>query len=396
MKLWALVVVAALFSAACSGACRTQAPEQAEHDDEHADKAPESAAANEVRIAEEMMRDLQVTTIVVATHAAADGAAMLGQVEVDPDRYAELSSPIPAQVISLHAGLNAAVKGGQPLAELRSVELGRSRAALITAESRVALAQQVVDRKRALAADRLVALREVQEAEAVLAAAQAEQRAATASLQALGVSLTGQAENPSAFTLRAPIGGTVIERTAVLGQQVDPAQPLFKIADLSHVWVIVQAFERDAARVRLGAQARVTFAALPGESFAATVASVGRQVDPESRTVPIRLTVSGDAAGLRPGMAATSVITVGERAGTIIAVPSAAVQRIGSAWVVFVPREEGLYEIRQIGRGRDIGGEVEILSGLKAGETIVVNGAFLLKAEAEKARGQGDPHGHGE
>jgi cobalt-zinc-cadmium efflux system membrane fusion protein len=95
-------------------------------------------------------------------------------------------------------------------------------------------------------------------------------------------------------------------------------------------------------------------------------------------------------------MAATSVITIGERAGTIIAVPSAAVQRIGSAWVVFVPREEGLYEIRQIGRGRDIGGEVEILSGLKAGETIVVNGAFLLKAEAEKARGQGDPHGHGE
>ena len=77
-----------------------------------------------------------------------------------------------------------------------------------------------------------------------------------------------------------------------------------------------------------------------------------------------------------------------------LAVPAAALQRVEENWVVFIPREEGTFEIRTVGRGRDLGGEVEILSGLKGGETVVVEGAFLLKAEAEKARSEGEQHEH--
>ena len=396
MKLWILALVTVLSSVGCGGGCRTQTPAQEDEHEESAERSSPDTAESELRIADEMMRDLQVTTTVVSAHVSANEAAMLGEVEVDPDRYAEVSTPIPAQITALRAGLNAAVKRGQAVAELRSVDVGRARAALLTAESRVTLAQNVVDRKRALAADRIVALREVQEAEAGLTAAQAEYRAATASLQALGVAPTGTADDPSAFSLRSPISGTVLERAAAVGQQADPSRPLFRIADLSRVWVVVQAFERDAARVRQGAAARVTFAALPGQTFSATVASVGRLVTPESRTVPIRLSITGETTGLRPGMAATSVISVGEGGGTIIAVPTAAVQRINADWVVFVPRDDGRFEIRKVGRGRDLAGEVEIISGLKAGETIIVDGAFLLKAEADKARGQGEEHGHEE
>jgi cobalt-zinc-cadmium efflux system membrane fusion protein len=79
---------------------------------------------------------------------------------------------------------------------------------------------------------------------------------------------------------------------------------------------------------------------------------------------------------------------------TILAVPAAALQRVGERWLAFIPREEHEYEMRPVGRGRDLGNDVEVVAGLKAGETVVVEGAFLLKAEAEKRAGGGDEHGH--
>jgi cobalt-zinc-cadmium efflux system membrane fusion protein len=97
---------------------------------------------------------------------------------------------------------------------------------------------------------------------------------------------------------------------------------------------------------------------------------------------------------LRPGMSANVRLEIGGRTRTVLAVPAAALQRVGMEWLAFVPREGREFEMRPVGRGRDLGMEVEVLSGLKAGETVVVEGAFLLKAEAEKRRGGGDEHGH--
>jgi cobalt-zinc-cadmium efflux system membrane fusion protein len=94
-------------------------------------------------------------------------------------------------------------------------------------------------------------------------------------------------------------------------------------------------------------------------------------------------------------MSASAWLPVGEAGAAVLAVPVAALQRLDEKWVVFVPRKEAhTFEIRPVGRGRDLGGDVEILSGLKGGETVVVDGAFLLKAEAEKAKGMGEQHEH--
>ena len=91
-------------------------------------------------------------------------------------------------------------------------------------------------------------------------------------------------------------------------------------------------------------------------------------------------------------MSATAAVPIGVSETPILAVPVSAVQRVGEHWCVFVPKTKGLFEIRQIGRGRDLGTEVEVLSGLKAAETIVVDGAFLLKAQAEKSDAGHDDH----
>jgi cobalt-zinc-cadmium efflux system membrane fusion protein len=150
---------------------------------------------------------------------------------------------------------------------------------------------------------------------------------------------------------------------------------------------MAQAFERDAVNVSAGITAHVTVAALPGQEFDGRVALVGRQVDPESRTVPIRVELPNPTGLLRPGMSASIRLEVIGESRTILAVPAAALQRVGERWLAFVPKAQYEYEMRPVGRGRDLGTEVEVVSGLRAGETVVVEGAFLLKAEAEKRAG---------
>jgi membrane fusion protein, heavy metal efflux system len=236
----------------------------------------------------------------------------------------------------------------------------------------------------------------VQEAEADARAAEAELRAALASLRALGVSEADlrSTGNDGRLILRSPISGTVIERNVVAGQMTDPGKPLFRVGDLSRLWLTVHAYERDAVRLRTGSTASVTFPALPGRTFAGVVALVGRQVDVVSRTIPVRVEVENTAGVLRPGMSAAAWVRLGDTGGTVVAVPATSLQRLEDEWRVFIPKGEGKFEMRSVGRGRDLGGEIEIVSGLKPGERVVVDGAFLLKAEAEKARGEGGHHDH--
>jgi cobalt-zinc-cadmium efflux system membrane fusion protein len=351
---------------------------------------PGAATDNLVRIAPEMLRDLKLTTAPAAARTAQEGVSVLGELRVDEDAYAAVSVPIPARVVALRAEPGQEVRARQVLAELQSPELGRARAVYESALARQELAAKTLERKRDLAAERIVSLGELQQAESAAAEAGAELRSSRAALAAFGVPLAAATGDPSRFPLTSPIGGTVLERKALRGEMADPSTPLFRVADLSRLWLVVQAFERDAVRVRQGAAARVTFAALPGRTFEGVVARVGREVASASRTVPVRIDLANPGRLLWPGMSATAWLPLADEGGTVVAIPTSALQKLEAGWSVFIPRGEGRFEARPVGRGRDLRGAVEILSGLRAGETVVVDGAFLLKAEAEKARGGGE------
>ena len=351
---------------------------------------------NEVRIEEGMLRDLRLTTAEVEARAGAEDVMLLGELAVDERQYAEVGVPVAARAMRLLAAPGDEGLAGDLLVELQSPELGRLRAAYVSAQARMTLAEGALKRKRDLAAERIVPQREVQEAEATATEAQAALRASTAALSALGVSPSsdGAAESRAAatFGLRSPIAGTVIERNIVQGQMVDPATPAYRIANVATLWLTVHAFERDAVRIRKGAAARLAFSALPGEEFRGVVGLVGGQVSRESRTVPIRIDVRNQGGLLRPGMSASAAVPVGATKNPVLTVPVAAVQRLRNEWCVFLPRDARTFEIRKIGRGRDLGGEVEVLSGLRAGEKLVVEGAFLLKSQAEKGEAGHDDH----
>lgn len=345
-----------------------------------------------LRIKPEMLRDIRITTAPVEARAGGEGVQLLGELRVNENRYAEVGTPIASRVVSVLAAPGQIVHKGQPLAVLQSVDIGKARAESITAQTRLDLARKTLERKRNLAAEKIVSTREVQEAEASVASADAEVRSARAGLRALGAG--DDSSDTSEITLRSPLDGTVIERAALQGQMADPAQPLFRIGDLSKLWLVVHAFERDAVRLTPGSKAHISFAALPGRAFTGNVALIGKQVDADSRTIPVRMELPNSDQLLRPGMSATAWLPVGKTSEQVITVPVAALQRIENEWLVFLPTGQGTFEIRPVARGRDLGTEIEVVSGLKAGERVVVEGAFLLKAEAEKARGAGSEDEH--
>jgi cobalt-zinc-cadmium efflux system membrane fusion protein len=160
------------------------------------------------------------------------------------------------------------------------------------------------------------------------------------------------------------------------------------------LWLVAHTFERDAVRVKVGAQARLQFVARPGKVLLGQVLAIGPRVDPVSRTLDLRIAIDDPEQLVRPGMTATAALPIGDDATPVLAVPLRGVQRVGEAWVVFVPgNEAGTFAIHPIGRGRDLGDRVEVLSGIAPGATIVVDGAFLLKAQAAKTSGGGH-HDH--
>jgi cobalt-zinc-cadmium efflux system membrane fusion protein len=370
----------------CSGEERR---DEHEHADETHEDRVEEEHPGELVVREDMLRDLRITTTAAKALAGDERVAVLGELAVSDDRYAEVGVAVPARVRKLIQAPGDTVTVGTELIELESAELGRARAEVAIARARADQARRSSERKTELAG--AVSARQIEEAAADLASAEAELRAAEASLAAYGVG-TGT-EGGAAFTLRSPIAGTVLSREAHRGEVVDASHVLFRIADLSELWLVVHAFERDALRATEGAAVDVTFAALPNRAFRGTVARVGREVDATSRTVPIRIDLANPDGILRPGMSATARIPLGSGEG-VVGVPAEAVQRCDAGWCVFVPKDPGHFESRPVGRGRELGGEIEILSGLAAGETVVVHGAFLLRAEAEKQEGGADAHHH--
>lgn len=384
-------IIAMLLAALTSGCKRGEA--EGEHHEEggHATETHAERPANLLQVEETMLGDLRLTTTKVERRPGGEGVSVTGALQADQSRYAEVGISVTARVVRLLAEPGQTVRVGQVLAEARSTDLGRARAEHDAAEARVTLARSALERKRALA-DRIVPRREVQEAEADLAAALAELRAASATLQALGAPAT-RGGDASRLPLVSPIAGTVIERNIALGQMIDPQHVAFRIGDLGKLWLIAQVFERDAVRVAIGAPARVTLAAYPGQAFSGRVTYIGRQVEAASRTIPVRVELANPREMLRPGMSASAWLQV-STGQNIVTVPVASLQRVRDQWVVFVPKSERTFEIRNVGRGRDLQGEAEVLTGLVPGETVVVDGAFLLKAEAEKAEGGGDHHDH--
>ena len=185
----------------------------------------------------------------------------------------------------------------------------------------------------------------------------------------------------SVFSLTAPISGIVVERNATIGATVGSDANLFKIIDLSSVWIDANVFEKDLERVKLGQQVNVTVPAIPGVTFLGRVILVSSVVDPETRSLKVRTEVPNRGGNLKPDMFANvAIITDVNRSA--ISIPQSAVLDDGGQKVVFVASDSG-YEKRVVSVGIQSNDRVEIQAGLKAGDKVVVKGNYLLLQQSK-------------
>jgi Cu(I)/Ag(I) efflux system membrane fusion protein len=189
---------------------------------------------------------------------------------------------------------------------------------------------------------------------------------------------TGQARRT--VTLRSPLSGVVVEKVAVEGMKVSPADRLYEIADLSRVWVLADVYEKDLDNVRVGVPARVTLAGQPGGESRGTVTFVSPTVKPETRTVEARIEVANAGLALKPDM--FTDVEIQGTASAALTVPESAVIPTGERMLVFVDKGNGRYEPREVALGARVAGGYEVLRGLAAGERVVISANFLLDSES--------------
>lgn len=382
---WPLIVVAsAIVLVAIWALTRGGSPKVAGTAEE--DKP--AAANDSVVTLDSTARRLAGIEVMAVTPSTTSTLMTNGTITFDANRVSVVSSRVEGRVLSVRADLGQPIAAGAILATVQSAEVGATRGDLERARVGVDVARQNYEREQRLFAEQITPQKELLEAEAAYRTAQADYNSAASKLGAVGA--TGGAG--ATFGLVTPVGGTIVERNASPGQVVGPTTNLFTVADLRHVWITVDVYEKDLARVRQGARASIVPNALPSESFTGRVTYAGGVVDSSTRTFKVRVEVDNAALRLRPGMfAQVRIQTPADGGASVLVIPEIAVQELNGKQVVFVAANGGSngpsrYVVRAVTVGPRVGdGNVVITEGLRAGERIVGKGAFQLKSELTKA-----------
>jgi RND family efflux transporter MFP subunit len=186
-------------------------------------------------------------------------------------------------------------------------------------------------------------------------------------------------------TVPAPIAGVVTERAANPGLNVETSAKLFTVVDLSTVWVVADVYEKDFSRVRVGTLASVTTTAFPDAALQGRVSYIDPQVSPEARTAKVRIEVANPRQELRLGMFTDVSIEVGRQVSTVH-IPRPAVQHVGDRTVVYLadPKQPGRFVEREVRLADGSGSDVIVLSGVRAGDKVVIDGSFSVRAERDR------------
>jgi len=185
------------------------------------------------------------------------------------------------------------------------------------------------------------------------------------------------------ITLTAPRSGVVLEKPAIEGMRINTGEPLFKIADLSQVWLLADVQEQDLGKLKLGETARATLVAYPGQSFAGKVDFIYPTLTAGTRTGRVRIVLPNPGGALREAMYANVAIdTPASSTGTMLVVPDSAIIDSGTRQAVLIAKGEGRFEPRAVHLGAHGDGVTQLLDGVKPGEIVVVSANFLIDAES--------------
>jgi cobalt-zinc-cadmium efflux system membrane fusion protein len=318
-----------------------------------------------------------------------------GRVEADATRMARVSAPVTGRIVELNAIEGQQVAKGEVLATIYSTELSSAQSSMLKAASQRQVAERAVSRAKHLLEAGVIGSAELQRREAELQQASADLAAAREQLRVLGLSeasieaVEASRRVNSVTQIVATIDGIVLERTATAGQIVQAVEPVFTIADLSHVWLIADVPEQSAGAITTGKAVEAEIPALPGHKITGKLSFVSAMVDPETRTVRTRMNLPNPRRIYKPAMLTNMALVDGRERKLVV--PSAAVVREGNGDYVFVKTGSNTFLLRPVKLGEEVGDFRVLVDGIRDGEEIVLDGAFHLNNERKRlALGSGE------
>jgi cobalt-zinc-cadmium efflux system membrane fusion protein len=325
-----------------------------------------------------------IATAPAGTGPMADGIACYAEVEFDQNRYAEIAAPAGGIIQEVVADLGAKVEENQVVARIWS-------AAIAETVAKAVLTHQTLERERKLHAEGIAPAKDLQ-------AAEAEHRAACQQARTLGFSeadidaFGARPDDSVLLEVRAPFAGEIVARNAVRGSLIEPGTALFTVADRSTMWATLHVPETALPRLQVGQSVELDVDSLPGRVFTGKLTWVSAEVDEKSRLARARAEFANPGGLLRAKMFARARVLV-RAADDAVVVPPAAIQQVEANPIVFVKLADDLYEVRPVQLGARRESQVEVVNGLKRGETVVVEQGFTVKSQLLVSRlGAGCAH----
>ncbi len=398
---------------ATNGCSRRDAPPEGSEEEQAAhggDPARNANTVTAVSLPPEAIQRAEMRVESAEEHVLTPSFLVPARVSFNEEAMAQVGTPVPGRVNELKVKLGDVVRRDDVLLLVESPQLGEAESAYL--EKRTALAaasaameplQRALDRAQNLYQQgQIISGAEVQRreseyllAEGMLKAAQSALATAELKLEMLGLNRAAIDElkngKPSLqYPIRAPIDGTVVARSATLGELVSPdKQSLLTLADMTTLWVLADVPEAKLPEVAKGTKARVRLATARDDVIEGQVSYIASHLAPGTRSAEVRIEVSGRDPLVKPGVFAEAELfaSQSEHRQPVLAVPAAAVQTVDGRAIVFTPapKRAGVFVKREVEAGSEVGGMVPILSGLRRGEKIVTQGTFILKAELGKA-----------
>ncbi|MCW9706685.1 efflux RND transporter periplasmic adaptor subunit [Fodinibius salsisoli] len=381
--------------------------EHAEDEEQHA-KSSETEGhsgesehqAREVHLSKQQRNNLGIKVDTLNSGSASSTIARPASITYDLDEIAKVGPRIEAKVIRVLKDLGDNVQQGERLVLMSSVELGKVKADYIRLRAALKREQAHYKREKSLFEQDISSQAELLKAEAEYEQTRAERDAAAEALRLYGLSneaiqsIEAGTEAPlSHFYITSPINGVVQERNLSPGQTVSSSETPIHIANLSKMWVMIDAYEQDIRYLEQGQSISLSVRSLPSATFKGTIDWISYALQKDSRTMPVRAHLENTGGQLRSGMFGTVRIqTDTER--KIAMIPVDAVQTIEGESMVFVPGQEpGSFRATKVMLSTENEGMVEIASGLQPGDRAVIAGAFDLKS-ALTAQSRSASHSH--
>ncbi len=345
-----------------------------------------AADSRKVELKNELLKRARLETEQVSKKSLSPTLRLVGSVTFDANELAEVGARIEGRIARMLVTTGDQVKRGQALAEIESAGLGAALSELLSARANLVAAEHSEKRENLLHEQRLSSAPVVERARADVKALSAQvhgaqQRLITMGLNADEIAQLSAGKGSGRITLRSPLSGEVVRRDAVLGQVVSPTDPILSVANLDRLWVELDVFEHDLSRVADGNLVEIESESHPDHTFSGKVTHVDATINIATRSARVRVLVDNRERLLRPGQFVTARLMSNGQTRSALTVPAMAVLQVDGQPTVFVALKPGQYVVRPVELGVSDGDRVEIARGLVEGETVVTEGAFVLKSE---------------